>query len=812
MNPARFSQMMKYLTRAKKADPDLPDVFPASEAPIPPKTKNVEETEAVNQFMLRNPRVEKAGGGRIGFKDGPAVKFDNTRDKIPTGEFIGEGRDKSQIFKIKNNKTGSVRYTTTGAGGGTKKLYNSIEEVKKAKLDFIPDELVKTDAKRIKENIQEVTYKNKKTGKITTKYKPFIGPDKVTIPGQGANTLKEAEKFVANYFKENPKQIRVRDPKKNYASKDVRKKVLEETDRTKAAGTKKYNYHHIRQIAGGVPLTTDDVMIINQRINSKIGGKFNESLNRISTAIQKNNKLALEAMNNKQEGLALDYMKRSDELNAQSEKIVNSAIDDLPEKYKSYVGFNKFTLPRDEYGLPISNEPMIIKKVGGMPVSKDAIDLTTLDLKQEKEFRKIVKAQAESGKTGPIDLNAAKEKFLKNLDNKKFGRVADVIVKASKEGGFGDIMQSYCLRKQAKKGGRMFLSSGSGCPAAKDDPKGFLKTISEDPRLAKFLKSGPGKKAAALAARVSGNVLNPTTWIGGEVAYVLAEGLNNFASGLDLAESFDRAFTFGDFEKFEKNLVNQAKELGYDDNQLNLLQETININKLDNRQKKLEYGLDVEEQDPSSLTSDATMGFEDRLVNTNKNLDQSVDNYLNILDKMGFDLSKEESYDTGVNYLDNVFKKRTQNQLTETFDQRKDQIDPTQTPFGNFISPVFDLGSYTQPLKYAFDVVNPFTKDVPFLSERQQEAKKLREMSKEELDAYNKERGFTLENIEQGTAPQIRPLMNYLGTNVTGQGFGSQFLAGGGIAKIAGIDQGPPPVKGPNSQGLQGLLKRGIKI
>ena len=33
-------------------------------------------------------------------------------------------------------------------------------------------------------------------------------------------------------------------------------------------------------------------------------------------------------------------------------------------------------------------------------------------------------------------------------------------------------------------------------------------------------------------------------------------------------------------------------------------------------------------------------------------------------------------------------------------------------------------------------------------------------------------------------------------------------LAGGGIAKIAGVDQGPPPESGPNSQGLQGLLKR----
>jgi hypothetical protein len=32
--------------------------------------------------------------------------------------------------------------------------------------------------------------------------------------------------------------------------------------------------------------------------------------------------------------------------------------------------------------------------------------------------------------------------------------------------------------------------------------------------------------------------------------------------------------------------------------------------------------------------------------------------------------------------------------------------------------------------------------------------------------------------------------------------------AGGGIAKIAGVDQGPPPERGPNSQGLQGLMKR----
>ena len=38
--------------------------------------------------------------------------------------------------------------------------------------------------------------------------------------------------------------------------------------------------------------------------------------------------------------------------------------------------------------------------------------------------------------------------------------------------------------------------------------------------------------------------------------------------------------------------------------------------------------------------------------------------------------------------------------------------------------------------------------------------------------------------------------------------FFGQPLAGGGIAKLAGVDSGPPPASGPNSQGLQGLMKR----
>ena len=466
------------------------------------------------------------------FKDGTPVKFDESRVKIPTGKFVGEGRDKSQIFKIKNTKTGTVRYITTGAGGGVKKAYKSIKELKDAKLESLPDEFFVQSETPFKNGIKEITSKNRKTGETKVFYKPRVGPDKATLPGKGAETKKEAQKFIDNYFKENPKQIRVRDPEKNYITKDRRKKVLEETDKTKATGTKKFNYHHVRQIAGGVPLTSDDVMIIDQKINSKLGGKVNESLNRISEAIQKNNRLALEAMNAKNEGAALDYMKRSDELNSQAEKIVNSAIDDLPEKYKGSVGFNQFTLPRNEYGLPISNEPMIIKKVGGVPVSKDAVDLTTLNLKQEKEFRKIVKAQAEAGKIGQIKGLIP---FMKNLG-----------IKCQLSNGVN------CMNPQAytKSLNELSEKAAQGNTEAASKLKNFS---SKALKTGKVLKNALGPLAIASELAIeSGIALNKTLETGVPFKTAFADSIFNLALGpkLQIDKEAELAKEFAKGEDF----------------------------------------------------------------------------------------------------------------------------------------------------------------------------------------------------------------------------------------------------------------------
>jgi len=65
MNPLKFRMAMDYLTRIKKVKPDLPDVFPASQAPMPPIKEDVKLREAVNRFVRDNPRQEKAGGGML---------------------------------------------------------------------------------------------------------------------------------------------------------------------------------------------------------------------------------------------------------------------------------------------------------------------------------------------------------------------------------------------------------------------------------------------------------------------------------------------------------------------------------------------------------------------------------------------------------------------------------------------------------------------------------------------------------------------------------------------------------------------------
>ena len=80
MNPIKFGQLMKHLVRAKQKKPDLPEVFRASDAPIP------EETLTRDMFKEAQERFKnaKAGGGMLVQPGFGGTRQGYREDKIST--------------------------------------------------------------------------------------------------------------------------------------------------------------------------------------------------------------------------------------------------------------------------------------------------------------------------------------------------------------------------------------------------------------------------------------------------------------------------------------------------------------------------------------------------------------------------------------------------------------------------------------------------------------------------------------------------------------------------------------------------------
>ena len=563
---------------------------------------------------------------------------------------------------------------------------------------------------------------------------------------------------LSGTFKKEPPKGK--DPTVKAATERKRKVSLKETDPTGAKGTKKFNYHHIRQIEGGIPLTTDDIMIINQRINSKLGGETNKALNRISAAIRKNNRLALEAMNAKEEGLALEYMKRSDELNAQAEKIVNSAIDKLPKKYKGYVGFNQFTLPRDEYGLPIGNEPLIVRKVGGMPVKKDAIDLTDLNLKQEAEFKKIVRAQAEKGQTGPI----------KNIEK---------------------LLASFSANPKCRstfsKGGRIGYATGpanlsecaiSGRNRLEKVIKGSVKLGNQEGILAKqILRAGRslgsaftlsglfGPAAIAFTAAAEAGIVGYDMLTTGKTfKETIGDSLLNYALGEKTKIDPDKELIkrFGTLEGMTADKLEGIKNVLKQTNTLNtILKQNLKVEdladqvKFQNQQPKDTFMI----ADDEMLQADTAMRTRQSLEDEQQKLKEILTNYRS---KPPVGLSMEDTIIA--NMASDQFFKEKQDLADAVKAAEIQKLESRGPVFMGKVFPRFEEG-------------------------RQEDLLNLRAVD-------NPAAAYAIESYENPDLDRFTPI----------RPFG---LAGGGIAKLAGIDEGPQTVSmNPDSQGLQSLKNR----
>ena len=761
MNPFKYAQMMKYLTRVKKQKPDLPDVFPASQAPIPAKSDFVATKDAINRFVRDNPRTEKAGGGmlvqpgfggtRQGYK-GPPIKPPTKKQLEVTNKVYSKKYNKTGIDlwnSLKDYERSNIRQKqTTGGTGGVPG--GEIKKNMLSKDDFI--KLVNANKDKTYNQFVEIIkdYKTKDN-------KPFtknIIADRLRAYG-----------LSGSFKKEPPKG---NDPTVKAAAERKRQASLKESDPTGAKGTKKFNYHHITQIEGGIPITSDDVLIINQRINSQLGGETNKALNRISAAIRKNNRLALEAMNNKQEGLALDYMKRSDELNAQAEKIVNSAIDKLPKKYKGYVGFKQFTLPRDEYGLPIGNEPMIIKKIGNTQVSKNAIDLTTLTKKGETEFRKIVKAQAERGEVGPIKI----QKLLAS---------------------FGDGTCAVQFGKGNKDGGRIGYATGpaslDNCIAsgAKNFNDGKFKTAEQVQDAAKLLRGG----RAVVSGLMKYGIIPELAYVGLEAAGrtllgeqptnallksidTLTFGATDFGSGIE-AEKFGK---FSD-QKLAVDKFRNSQAL---------------VNSLQSKLKNLE---DISNQGGEGYVGDLTSDIQmtqAQLQTAQKALQENTvsSDIIQFIDRKGQEIADTQMAKSN-------FAKQSLKDQMEGIPGIRDYTDTESTRIFPAQPSQMDLNLNMFPT-LPTDFMQLKTSDAIDLAQALRAEGQ--NVSAKDILAYR-------DDLKQ--MPLSKQAEIYGDEQVYGTQGASvlQPLAGGGIAKLAGDRSGAMlESMNPDSQGLQGLMKR----
>ena len=147
------------------------------------------------------------------------------------------------------------------------------------------------------------------------------------------------------------------------------------------SGTDAFPFHHIMPIGGEVELTSNDLAVLNKKMNSRLA-PYNTKLNDIADAISN-------LYNDQPEG----FLKRIDELNNNAEQIVAKATKELPKKFHPYIGFTKLEPVFDENG-QIFN--LSEKRIGA--VREKGIPLSQLTSDQLSKLKNSIKSLSEKEK------------------------------------------------------------------------------------------------------------------------------------------------------------------------------------------------------------------------------------------------------------------------------------------------------------------------------------------------------------------------------------------------------------------------------
>jgi hypothetical protein len=252
-------------------------------------------------------------------------------------------------------------------------------------------------------------------------------------------------------------------------------------------------------------------------------------------------------------------------------------------------------------------------------------------------------------------------------------------------------------------------------------------------------------------------------------------------------------------------LKKTAKSMGIDSNsfdsayQLNLLVDRYNQSSATyekNYEQLLEMGDEKRAEDLKKNFDKYTKNIQDRYSLLANNISDNVMNTVGaspLIMKEGRENITQKQFDKPFFDMQDVALEKLKREAQSVYPIRARKVNPAEGSEGTRFYNMLDfIGQGFKNI--ALGRANPNLMD---LSERQKQERLLKDMTGQELYRYNKDfRDFTYEN------PITKADLENLLYEQPG------LFAGGGIAKIAGVDQGPPPESGPNSQGLSGLFKR----
>ena len=847
MNPLKYAQMMKYLTRAKKQKPDLPDVFLANEAPIPPKTQNVEEIEAINRFVRDNPRKDMAGGGMLvqpgfgGTRQGYAEDLPEGISIRPHGKYPDKKYYTYQIMKDGKTVASNMLKATP------ENLKRIVDMRNEAMNKIYPNRTSETEFVKLRKKYKKLTAENfakklNELGKKTFNGKDFTKGNVITLMGRYGiksaiettytkRPISEVKKIIRESsgglefikkFGDDENMLR----KKAYTLKSMASKktstfakgtsneskqwlslfrAANGGDRIKMTGTfdgkdisnienwprdKKGKidwsikgpdgepaWKSVRFVDTKAPIKNatfewntekkpnGQYKYVGGNLKNQIDNVFGEGFFRKSTAAYD-----LQAMSGTK-----NIMDKGKSLPPKQVIAMKMIENEYKNKYgkmpsKDYVSrrlnFVSFQEAHHPYG--VANDPYFTELA-----SKAANSRLTLI---EEKYKKLIKENPANKNKLINDFKKEARDLSAEFGNIRTGQVIDTGGLFGKKATPRELYQSGLSQANIKINSPLYKKLMTFCPKSSGGGAGVCTIdeamtglISESKQLQSGnMNEAQAKRTAQKIRAVTrvGTGATLTSLLGpyglaGEVVIDGAFMANNMLDGGDTYK-----------EALSKSLIKYAMPT--------------------DARKQLEKETD---RDRMIIGSD-TQGLAADYVSAKEKYDDLMKKYENLQR-----IEKDETFDP--NTLVPTYSPKDEIKAQKEFDKAVVRAQPM---FGKNI---FDILKFGSPEQQAFA-----TKEEVFDAQKMQNRMDydrqilgpLKDLfgtgfySPAQLDLLQKQ--ADRESLEIGQIP------DELKTQQIGTFGGVANLAGGGIAKLAGVDQGPPPESGPMSQGLQGLMKR----